>query len=179
MDMTVVKCPPNPQAITRHILQLSNSRFEIFQMLPFLLAIMLKAVRSRADKYFHSESSALVAASNPPQQQGLCKQNSYQGFRWWKERCVCLPLMCVIWLCTLLLRKLDPLADLWLVLQLCRWLREQHSSFLCWYFKAGFLLLSITGAVCKLRSFQGLILSVRALKEPCFQGGVGVKIKSA
>lgn len=61
---------------------------------------------------------------------------------------------------------LDLLADLWLALQCCRLLGEQHSSFLCCYFKAGFLLPSITEAVCKLRSFQGLSPNVRAQRGP-------------
>lgn len=80
---------------------------------------------------------------------------------------------------------LDLLADLWLALQRCRLFGEQHSSFLCCYFKAGFPLPSITEAVCKLRSFQGLSLNVRAQRDPCIQGkirallwGWGVKIKS-
>lgn len=76
MGATLVKSPPNPRAITGHILQLPNSRFEIFQMLSFLLAIMLKGHEQT------SISKALVAASNPPQQQGLYKRSSYQGFRW-------------------------------------------------------------------------------------------------
>lgn len=46
MGATLVKSPPSPWAITGHILQLPNSRFEIFQMLSFLLAMMLKGIRS-------------------------------------------------------------------------------------------------------------------------------------
>lgn len=67
---------------------------------------------------------------------------------------------------------LELLADLQLALQCCRLFREQHSSFLCCYFKAGFLLPSITEAVCKLRSFQGLSLDGRAQRDPCIQGKV-------
>lgn len=68
---------------------------------------------------------------------------------------------------------LDLLADLWLALQCCRFFREQHSSFLCCYFKVAFLLLLITEAVCKLRSFHNLNLSVRAQRDPSIQGEDG------
>lgn len=67
---------------------------------------------------------------------------------------------------------LDLLADLWLALQRCRLFGEQHSSFLCCYFRAGFRLPSITEAVCKLRSFQGLSRDVRAQRDPCIHGKI-------
>lgn len=67
---------------------------------------------------------------------------------------------------------LDLLADLWLALQCCRFFREQRSSFLCCYFKAAFLLPLITEAVCKLRSFRNLNLSVRAQRDPFIQGKI-------
>lgn len=82
---------------------------------------------------------------------------------------------CVIWLHTLARKArcvLDLLADLWLALQCCRFFREQHSSFLCCYFKAAFLLPLITEAVCKLRSFRNLNLSVRAQRDPFIQGKI-------
>lgn len=69
---------------------------------------------------------------------------------------------------------LDLLADLWLALQCCRFFREQHSSFLCCYFKAAFLLLLITEAVCKLRSFHNLNLSVRSQRDPSIQEKIRV-----
>lgn len=161
-------------------------------MLRVLLAIILKGVRSRLGERFCIESSALAAASNP--REGKTPRHN-RGFM--SEKAIevsgderrgvraCPSCYTVIQTLAKKARSVSELlADLWLALQRCRLLGEQHSSFLCSYFKAGFLLPSIREAVCKLRSFQGLRLDVRAQRNPCIQGKMcaslcrGVKIKS-
>lgn len=189
------KSPYNPQAITRCILQLSNSRFETFQVLLVLLARILKGVRSQVDEHFRTESSVLAAASNPQEGKASRHNGGFMsetviGVSGGERRDVRACPSCYMVIRTLAKKArsvLDLLADLWLALQCCRLFREQHSSFLCCYFKAGFLLPSITEAVCKLRSSQGLSLDVRAQRDPYIQGklcallwrgGEQVKIKS-
>lgn len=149
-------------------------------------------------EHFCIEFSAAAQCQPPPQIPGrtrpcsqprLCKPNSCRCFKRWKERCVCLPLMlhsCTPYFARKARCVLDLLADLSLALQYCRFFGEQHSSFLCCYFKAGFLLPLITDTVCKLRTFHNLNLDMRALRDPCIHGkiyafareGWGVKIKS-
>lgn len=189
------KSPYNPWAITRCILQLSNSRFETFEVLSVLLARILKGVRSQVDEHFRTKSSALAAASNSQEGKASRHNRGFMsetaiGVSGGERRDVCACPSCYMVIHTLAQKArsvLDLLADLWLALQCCRLFGEQHSSFLCCYFKAGFLLPSITEAVCKLRSFQGLSLDVRARRDPYIQGkicallwrgGGQVKIKS-
>lgn len=166
------KAPYNPRTITG---QLPHSRFETFQGLLVLLAIILKDIRSWADQCSHTKSSALAAASNPQEDKALRHSRGFMsetaiGVSGDERRDVRACPSCYTVIHTLANKEarsvLDLLADLWLALQRCGLFGEQHSSFLCCYFKAGFLLPSITEAVGKLRSFQGLSLHVRAQRDP-------------
>lgn len=174
MGMTIPfgKAPYNPWTITGWP---PHSRFETFQVLLVLLAIILKGIRSWADQCFRIEFSALAAASNPQEDKTLSHRRGFMSetairVSGDERRDVCARPSCYTVIHTLAKKEarsvLDLLADLWLALQRCGLFREQNSSFLCCYLKAGFLLPSITEAVCKLRSFQGLSLHVRAQRDP-------------